>query len=240
MPTMIDLDTLTRCPNCTTPQLPGAGACLYCRAVEAEGKIQRLSFWGDDEWMLKLASLSFGRSDNALTPIGFEIDLDACRNGPKNVTARTQRIFRPMFLTVDPALAGRGTLIDAKVGNVSQLDFSSGIPLTLFSPMHWASLEVMREIAGRLRWDTASIAQDITLTVDMTLVTYDPLVQVARDAMNLPTPTKFRAALWGRSVDWDTPSEVIPAAIENVSAVRDALDYHDLVAKMRAPASRRG
>src|SRR5208282_43147 len=106
MPMMIDLDTLSRCSNCSTPQLPGAGPCLYCRALEAEGKLQQLSFWGDDDWMRKIASLALDttRPDKALTPLGFELELSACRNGLVSVCSRPQTLFRPVILTVDPAV----------------------------------------------------------------------------------------------------------------------------------------
>ena len=206
MSTLIDLDTLARCPTCTMPQLPGAGPCLYCRAVEAEGRLKELSFWGDDDWMRKIAGLALDdrRPNKALSPIGFELDLAEyrARSGYSvNVMARTQAPFRPVLLTVDPAVAVMGTLLDVKIGNMSQIWSDQPLPLTLFSPLHWASIDVMQEVVGRFKWGTANIAQDITLTIDLTLASYDPLIEEARKATGMPTPTKFRAALWGRLMD---------------------------------------
>ena len=161
------------------------------------------------------------------------------------MTARTQAPFRPVLLTVDPAVAVMGTLLDVKIGNMSQIWSAQPLSLTLFSPLHWASIDVMQEVVGRFKWGTANIAQDITLTVDLTLASYDPLIEEARKATGMPTPTKFRAALWGQLMDeqaWQDEhrQRVIPAGSEQFSAVRDTLNYHDLVAKMRASAAHRG
>ena len=253
MPTMIDLDALPRCPDCGYPILqhsgmlvaPGGPKCLYCRAITAEGQLQQLSVWGDDEWMRKIASIAFddSRPDKALSPIGFEIDLADCGKGPVRVITRPQTAFRPVLLTVDPVVAPYGTLVDAMVGNRSQTWSASAIPLTLFSPSHWTSLDAMREVAGRFEWDTVSVAQDIALIVDMTMASFDPLVEVARESQNMPTPTKFRAAVWGHVLDPNAPlvdSRVVTIAHGDVRALKDALDYHDLAVKVRSPSSRQG
>ena len=240
MGALVDLDTLPRCSDCQTPQLPGVtGACLYCRAVEAEGRLAAVSFWGEDDWMRKIAAITIDpdRPRHALVPVGFELDLSACGRGPVQTMARTQIPFRPELLTVDPACANLGVLLDAKIGNRAQLIDFAGVPLSLFNPMTWTSIEMMREVAGRFTWGVANIAQDITLTVDLTLMTYEPLVEEARKAMNLPVPTKFRAALWGRAGDdalnEERRRQLVPASINETRSVREVLEFHDLVSKMR-------
>ena len=249
MPTTIDLDTLARCPTCTMPQLPGAGPCLYCRAVEAEGRLKELSFWGDDDWMRKIAGLALDdrRPNKALSPIGFELDLAEyrARSGYSvNVMARTQAPFRPLLLTVDPAVAVMGTLLDVKIGNMSQIWSDQPLPLTLFSPLHWASIDVMQEVVGRFSGHCKHRAGHHAH--------HRPDARVLRSAHRRSPQgdghahaDQFRAALWGRLMDeqaWqdEQRQRVIPAGSEQFSAVRDTLNYHDLVAKMRAPAARRG
>ncbi len=198
--TLIDLDTLPRCEVCGVRRLPDTAICLYCRAVTAEGQLARLSVWGEDDWMRRLASLTLGedrRSHEALTPIGFECNLHAAQ--PVRLHVRPQMAFRPEMLTVAPDCAHLGTLLDVQIGNRSQLVSPEPIPLSIFNPQSWTSVEMMQRAIGRLEWDTASVAVNITL--NLSLAACEPLIEEARAALTgLPPPTKFRAALWGRAV----------------------------------------
>lgn len=242
----VRVSELPRCETCSTPRI-GTGPCLYCRAVEAEQKLAAVSFFGEDDWMRKLASLMLDEDGvirerrDRLIPLGFSIDLPQVGTTTTiNVIARPQVNFRPEILTVAPECADVGMLIDAKVGNRSQFINSDLIPLSLFNPLAWGSIEVMREVQGRMAWDTATVAQDITLTIDATRPLYDPLTQVAREAMNLPTPTKFMAALWGRVVDHGEyprvdgyglapPPPIHHGSVENLEEVMKTLKFASVV-----------
>ncbi len=195
------------CEVCGTP-LVMQGGCIYCRAVAAEGKLTNISIWGEDEWMRRLAALELEESPGPrLHVLGFYQELDG--RSQYTFSSRPQIIFRPELLTVAPECAAYGMLVDFKVGNRSQLVNADPIPLSVFSPTAWASIEMMRDVMGKLAFDTASIAQDITMHIDLTPpAIFDPLVQEAYAAMGRPIPRAFKAALWGRSVDEGVPEPV--------------------------------
>lgn len=219
--------------------------CLYCRAVTAEGKLASLSIWGEDEWMQKLASIALDTPEirrAQLVPLGFHMDLSAMGMGINRLSSRPQVTFRPEWLTVAPECADMGTIVDLMVGNRSQFVDTSPVPMSIFSPASWGSLEMMREVAGRFSWDTASIAQDIVITIDCTQPPYDPLTIVAREKLGLRTPTAFKAALWGRVVDHDygpdTPLHM--AQPENLSQFDATLKFYHLVKGIRMPDRKGG
>jgi hypothetical protein len=234
---------MPRCGQCDTP-LMGTGACLYCRAMAAEAKLAALSMWGEDEWMRKIASLVPDDEDarSRLTPIGFAHELSPGKS-TFHVCARSQWRFQPEVLTVDPACAHIGTLLDIKVGNVSQIE--NPISLSLFSPSSWGSIEVMREVAGRMVWGVLGVAVDITLYIDATKPHYDILEEEARKALGMPVPTVFRAALWGRVVDQPSSAQpwiasghlaapvIRPAGPDQLNELRAVVEHADIVNKLR-------
>lgn len=218
--------------------------------MEAEGKLAALSYDGDDDWMRKIASL---KADDlrrpGLMPIGFYSDLDkvGAQKQTWKVVATPQVPFRPEILTVDPACADLGVFSDMHVGNRSVMVDSTPLPFRLFSPASWASLEVMRGVVGRMEWGgVVSPAVSITLIIDVSRQDYEPLVEVAREAMGYaPRPAAFRAALWGRAVDESRDPIVIPSApihsgaIDFVRGIDQTLKHADLVNKIRGAGDRR-
>lgn len=234
------VDLLPRCAVCTTPRV-GVGECLYCRAVAAEGKLAALSHWGADDWMRRIADLAIDeeRLGKKLTPLGFDAELPRGTSAKTiNVMARPQVNFHPELFTVSPECAYLGTLVDVRVGNRSMMIDATPVPLSLFSPMSWGSIEIMREVAGRLKWGVVNVAQDISLMIDVSLVNYEPLVEVAREALGMPTPTRFRAALWGRAMAWDEtihrPVHPVAADESGLRSFESTIRFADLEQQVRS------
>lgn len=203
------------CAGCGTPL--DAGTCWRCRASIAEARLQQLSVWGDDDWVRKLAQSEMvgidgkPRSGRALHPLGFSAKLDATGSGTRlSLVARPQIPFKPVLLTIPPECA-RGTLVDFQIGNRSQFVSSAPIPLSLFNPKNWDSIEVMWQAMGRFGMDVANVAVGITLYVDLAPLPTDPLVQVAYAQQGIPTPTHFHAALWGYTEWEEEPRSLSPS-----------------------------
>ena len=243
----IDVDeavaALPRCPTCQVPQV--GDECLHCRLMDVEAKLARVSFWGDDDWAQKVASLAIiERPKDSLYPLGFYEDFsDRQGQFTFNIVQRPQVSFKPLMLTVAPECAYMGTLLDFMVGNRSQVvDGSGRYPLSLFSPASYSSPEMMREIVGKFHWDMVQVAQTITLSVDLSIEKYDPLVKMARDSMHMPTPTAFKAVLWGRLIEHDAEPAVKLhwAGPENVKDVEATLQFADVVNKIRGGTLLRG
>jgi len=137
--------------------------CPVCRALRAEGK---LAIGPKDSWWSELAAKSEELKDKGarLIPLAFQQE-NVPAAGCVPIISRPQVLFRGEYLVVDPD-TDQGMLVDLKVGNRSQL--INGVPaaLSIWSPRNWASLEAMREVAA-MSLDTANIAQDITLVVEM-------------------------------------------------------------------------
>jgi hypothetical protein len=239
------IEKLPRCPTCTTPQLARA-PCLHCRAMEAEMRLASISFFGDDDWMRKVAQLEVEalKSGERLHPLGFFQDFSSSPSSQFtfNVVSRPQIPFKPVYLTIAPECAGMGTILDIKIGNRSQFIEATPYPMSIFSPQHWGSMDAMLEVMGQLSFDTAAIAQDITICVDVSLQKYDPLTQVALDHLGLATPTAFKAVMWGRSTMamMPMPDYVMPpapqlymAGIGNVAEVEATLRFADVLKKLR-------
>jgi hypothetical protein len=189
---------MTACPDCSTPL--DRGVCWRCRASIAEARLQRLSVWGDDDWLLKLAQLTLAPVDSTkrLYPLGFAAELPI--SSPYVLTAQPLIAFTPELLVVAPECA-YGTLTDLRVGNRSMFIDATPIPLSIFSPKSWASIEMMHATMGRMAFDMVSVGQTVAIHVDLTPLPKEPLVQEAWKHLGLPCPTHFRCALWGRSVD---------------------------------------
>lgn len=233
------LTALPRCPTCSVPQV--GDDCLYCRVVEVEAKLARVSFWGTDDWMQKLASLAIReeRNPDRLHPMGFYQDMSSVQTGAIiNVVSRPQISCRPVWLTVAPECAGMGSLLDVRVGNRSQLVDATAMPLSLFCPNAWESLEMMREVAAKMSFDTCSVAMDIVLTVDLSLQKYDPVVELAHETMYGPRPSAFKAIMWCRLVDDERQwaPQLHWAGPQNVGEVEATLKFADVVKKIRMGA----
>jgi len=189
--------SLTPCPKCAAPMLVAPGECFYCRAMAAEAKLARLSVWGDDEWMLKLAQLlPHNNPASKLVPLGFQGDLPPAGRGLV-LNVRPQIPFRPEILTVAPECAGLGTLTDFVIGIRSQMVGVTPLPLTVFSPALWQNVKTMHTLLGRMQMDACDVAQDISLRFDITAWPPEPLVEVAMEAVGKQPVTKMRAVLWG-------------------------------------------
>lgn len=186
--------------------------CWRCRAQMAERRLSQLSIWGDDDWMRKLAQFEISETSESkpkprLHALGFQVALGSGCAAVYNAVSRPQILFRPELLTVPPECA-RGMLLDMQIGNRSCFVDATPVPLSLFNPFNWESVEMMHTVMGRLALDTCPVAMDIKLTVDLAPLPTDPLQLEAWAALGVPVPRTFHCALWGR-----TPEETTPALL---------------------------
>jgi hypothetical protein len=234
-------DAVAALPRCSTCQVPQVGdECLHCRLMDVEAKLARVSFWGTDDWMQKIASLAIvDRPNDHLYPLGFHQDFsDRPGKYTFNVISRPQVVFRPMWLTIAPECARMGTLLDCQVGNRSQTIGwqSGGMPLSVFCPNSWASLDAMREVAGKFKWDTVSVAQDVVLSIDVSIEKYDEaVIEIAHETLYGPRPTAFKAILWGKPIGHEVPlaSPIWMAGPHSGSEIESTLKFADIVSKLR-------
>ena len=232
---------LPRCSTCHTPQV--GSDCLYCRTMEVEAKLARVSFWGDDEWMQKVASLTIiDRPRTNLHPLGFYEKIGNRTEYTTNVVSRPMVLFKPMMLTVAPECAYMGTLLDVKVGNRSQMVDAQPLPLSLFSPASYNSPEMMREIVGKFQWDTASVAQDVMLSINVSIERHDRLVEIAHETLHGPRPTAFKAIVWGHMIDHteDVRPRMALVGPEHVKEIEATLKFAELVKQIRGWSLIRG
>ena len=159
-----------------------ADGCPQCRALRAEARLvpgKRDDWWIEtmrkgDHVAAQLAREGHDGWDCLPFSADHFEDIQCV-----HIIERAQILFRGEYLVVDPETAD-GCLLDLKIGPRSQLINSSPIPLSVFNPKNWGSLDAMRE-AARLKLNVADVAQDITLVIRMR------------------NPGPFRATLWGRS-----------------------------------------
>jgi len=90
-------------------------------------------------------------------PLGFfQSGIGVCV-GAVDVISRPQIVFRGERLVVPTGTADLFSLIDVKVGNRSQLANSTALPAQVFAE---------NAVGVRLALDTATVAQDIAITVE--------------------------------------------------------------------------
>ncbi len=160
----------------------GVRKCPVCRALAAEARL--VPGHGDAWWTETMQKGEHvaeqlareGHGDWTCLPFSHDhVEGDTLTP----VLSRSQVLFRGEYLVVDPDSAD-GLLLDLKIGNRYQTINGEPIPLSVFNPKNWGSLDAMRE-AAHLKLDIANVAEDVSLVV----------------LLNKPGP--FRATLWGRS-----------------------------------------
>ena len=186
---------LPRCSVCGTPRV--ADKCATC----ALHRLEALTHGEETDWMraqhVVLSEIAEDADDDArrLYPLAFEAVGAGRKAGETTrVISRPQFIFRGIFLTIPLECAAFGTIIDIRVGNKSQLVSSTSIPTSLFCPAAWADPTMMPPV----NFDTAVVAQDITIMVSAAQTGVDPLTASAYKKLGIMAPPEdFRAVLWG-------------------------------------------
>lgn len=182
-PSMADCITV---PGAQNASPGGPFPCPMCARRRAEAQL--LSGPGDAWWAeVGIKAQKMIESGQALPDGGFPLGFfqEDCAPGVMiGAISRPQIEFRPLYIVVDPR-TDDGILVDFKVGNRSQDVNAMPLPLSAFNPERWGSLEAMLT-AQCFQCDTARIAQDISLTVEMR------------------TRGPFRAVIWG---DRKTPEK---------------------------------